>query len=61
MEAMLLGNPMSAARAYEIGYINRVVADGTHIRVALDHQGSRGMPSRNRTPWTTSAFFIQRA
>ena len=25
------------------------------------HQGSRGMPSRNRTPWTTSAFLIQRA
>ena len=36
MEAMLLGNPMSAARAYEIGYVNRVVADGTHIQAALE-------------------------
>ena len=36
MEVMLLGNPMSAARAYEIGYVNRVVADGTHIQAALE-------------------------
>ena len=36
MELMLLGGPMSAQRAYEIGFINRVVPNGEQIEVAME-------------------------
>jgi enoyl-CoA hydratase/carnithine racemase len=36
MEIMLLGRPMSAARAYDVGLINEVTPNGEHINVALD-------------------------
>ena len=35
MEIMLLGRPLSAQRAYEVGLVNRVVPDGQHIAEAL--------------------------
>jgi enoyl-CoA hydratase/carnithine racemase len=35
MELMLLGEPISAARAYEVGLANRVVTDGTEIEEAV--------------------------
>jgi enoyl-CoA hydratase/carnithine racemase len=35
MELMLLGEPISAARAYEVGLANRVVADGTEVEEAV--------------------------
>jgi enoyl-CoA hydratase len=35
MELMLLGEPISARRAYEAGFANRVVADGGEIEEAL--------------------------
>jgi enoyl-CoA hydratase len=35
MEIMLMGRPMSAARAYEVGFVNRVVPNGQHIEEAL--------------------------
>lgn len=35
MELMLLGRPMTAQRAYEVGLVNRVVADGTQLDEAL--------------------------
>ena len=35
MEMMLLGRPISAQRAYEAGFVNRVVPDGQHIDEAL--------------------------
>ena len=34
LEFMLLGQPMSAARAYEVGLINRVVPNGRHLAEA---------------------------
>ncbi len=34
MELMLLGEPIDAERAYHVGLINRVVADGEHIEAA---------------------------
>jgi len=34
LEFMLLGAPMDAARAYEIGLVNRVVANGQHLTEA---------------------------
>ena len=36
MELMLLGETMTAARAYEVGMINRVVADGAVLQAAMD-------------------------
>src|SRR5438067_10777966 len=35
MELMLLGEPIGAARAYEVGLANRVVADGSEVEEAL--------------------------
>jgi len=35
-EFLMLGEPMSAQRAYEVGMINRVVAKGEHQRAALE-------------------------
>jgi enoyl-CoA hydratase len=34
MEIMLLGQPVSGRRAYEMGLVNRVVPDGQHLEVA---------------------------
>ncbi len=39
MEMMLLGEPMSAERAYQVGLANRVVANGTEIEAALELAG----------------------
>ncbi|MBV9863518.1 MAG: enoyl-CoA hydratase/isomerase family protein [Alphaproteobacteria bacterium] len=36
MELMLLGEPVSAARAYEAGFANRVVPDGAELSTALE-------------------------
>ena len=35
MEAMLLGSKIPARRAYEVGFVNRVVANGTHEQEAI--------------------------
>ncbi len=35
MEMMLVGEPMPAARAYEVGLANRVVADGSEVEEAV--------------------------
>jgi len=35
MEVMLLGSKIPAQRAYEVGFVNRVVANGTHEQEAL--------------------------
>jgi enoyl-CoA hydratase/carnithine racemase len=35
MEVMLLGSKIPARRAYEVGFVNRVVANGTHEQEAL--------------------------
>lgn len=35
MEMMLLGTKVPAQRAYEVGFVNRVVADGTHETEAV--------------------------
>jgi enoyl-CoA hydratase/carnithine racemase len=35
MEMLLLGTRVSARRAYEVGFVNRVVADGQHEAEAL--------------------------
>lgn len=35
MEVMLLGRPLTAQRAYEVGFVNRVVPDGQHLTKAL--------------------------
>lgn len=35
MEVMLLGRPLSARRAYEVGLINEVVPDGKQVETAL--------------------------
>lgn len=37
MEFMLLGDPLSAARAYEVGLVNRVVPQAELMEVAMDH------------------------
>lgn len=36
MEIMLLGRPMSAERAYNVGLINQVTPNGQHVETALD-------------------------
>ena len=36
MEMMLLGSKVSAQRAYEVGFVNRVVPNGQHETVALE-------------------------
>jgi enoyl-CoA hydratase len=36
MEVMLLGSRVSAQRAYEVGFVNKVVPDGTHEQAALE-------------------------
>ncbi|QGZ63359.1 enoyl-CoA hydratase/isomerase family protein [Paraburkholderia acidisoli] len=36
MELMLLGGPMTAARAYDVGLVNRVTSRGEHLSVALE-------------------------
>jgi enoyl-CoA hydratase len=35
MEVMLLGSKISARRAYEVGFVNRVVPNGTHEQEAI--------------------------
>jgi enoyl-CoA hydratase/carnithine racemase len=37
MEFMLLGQDLSASRAYEVGMVNRVVANGTQVNAALEY------------------------
>jgi enoyl-CoA hydratase/carnithine racemase len=39
MEIMLMGRPMSAARACEVGFVNRVVPNGQHVEEALAWAG----------------------
>ena len=41
MEILLLGKPMSAARAYDVGFVNHVAPNGKHVEVALEM--ARGM------------------
>ena len=36
MEIMLLGSKVPAQRAYDVGFVNRVVPNGTHEKVALE-------------------------
>jgi enoyl-CoA hydratase/carnithine racemase len=36
MEFLLLGDEMSAQRAYEVGFVNRVVPPGEHLRTARE-------------------------
>ena len=36
MELLLLAEPMTAQRAYEVGYVNRLVPDGAHIETAME-------------------------
>lgn len=36
MEIMLLGTKISAQRAYDVGFVNKVVPDGTHEQEALE-------------------------
>lgn len=36
MEVMLLGSKIPAQRAYEVGFVNRVVAEGQHLDAALE-------------------------
>lgn len=40
MEMMLLGGPMNAARAYDVGFVNRVTTNGSQMQVALDMAAS---------------------
>src|SRR5262249_43219637 len=35
MELLMLGHPMSAQRAYEVGFVNQVVPDGQQVEAAL--------------------------
>lgn len=37
MELVLVGDPLTAQRAYEVGLVNRVVPDGQHLDVALEY------------------------
>jgi len=39
MEIMLLGSKVPASRAYEVGFVNRVVASGQHEAAALEMAG----------------------
>ncbi len=39
MEVMLLGQPLSAQRAYEVGFVNRVVPEGEELKVARELAG----------------------
>ena len=36
MEFMLLGESLDAARAYQVGFVNRVVPNGRHVEAALE-------------------------
>ena len=36
MELMMLGRPISGQRAYEAGFVNRVVPDGEHLDTAME-------------------------
>ena len=40
LETVLTGEPMSAARAYELGLVNRVAPEGTSLDVALELAGT---------------------
>jgi enoyl-CoA hydratase/carnithine racemase len=40
LETVLTGEPMSAARAYELGLVNRVAPEGTSLDVALELAGA---------------------
>ncbi len=46
MEMMLLGDVITAQRAYEVGFVNKVVADGEQLKVALEyaHRLAGGAP-----------------
>jgi enoyl-CoA hydratase/carnithine racemase len=37
METLLLGDPLTARRAYEVGFVNRVVPVGEQLTVAHDY------------------------
>jgi enoyl-CoA hydratase/carnithine racemase len=37
MELMLLGEPVTAQRMYEVGFVNKVVPDGQQLEAALDY------------------------
>ncbi len=37
MEVLLVGEALSAQRAYEVGFVNRIVPVGEHRRAALDY------------------------
>ncbi len=39
MELLLIGEPLSAQRAYEIGLVNKVVPTGRQLEAALDYAG----------------------
>ena len=36
MELLLIGEPMTVQRAYEVGYVNRITADGQEEATALE-------------------------
>lgn len=40
MELLLTGDPITAARAYEVGLVNRVVPDGTAVDAAVELAGT---------------------
>jgi enoyl-CoA hydratase len=44
MEIMLLGEPMDAARAYQVGLVNRVVPDGEEVDAAKAMARTIAMP-----------------
>ena len=46
MEIMLLGTKVSARRAYEVGFVNRVVPNGQHETEALEMADSFSNPRR---------------
>ena len=37
MEFILVGEPMTAQRAYEAGFVNKVVAPGKHVEAAMEY------------------------
>jgi enoyl-CoA hydratase/carnithine racemase len=37
MELMLLGDPVTAQRMYEVGFVNRIAPPGAHVEVATDY------------------------
>jgi len=39
MELLLVGEPIDAQRAYEVGYVNRLIDDGQHVAAAMEYAG----------------------